>query len=100
MAVHLDAHVFQLGLKLIRPALAAVLGNHNASHVEALVLELLDQAEHVHVVGDAQIAPDLILLVRGKAGKNPGGVEVVEELAAKFQVQFVAELADALFNVL
>ena len=123
VAVHLDPHVLQLGLELVRAALAAVLGDHNAAHIEALVLEFLDQAEHVHVVGDSQVVAHFVLFnvrgvdgddqlrlvghlqqhpqlaVRGKAGEHSGGVEVVEELSAEFQVQFVAELADALFDV-
>ena len=38
--------------------------------------------------------PDLA--VRRKAGQDPGGVIVVKELAAEFQIELAAELIDAL----
>jgi hypothetical protein len=38
--------------------------------------------------------------VRLKAGQNPGGMEIVKQLAAELQVQLAAEMANPLQNVL
>ena len=62
MAVNADSHVLQLALEQVSRRLSAVLGDDYASHVKSLVGKCLNEPEHVHVVGDAQIAPDLVLL--------------------------------------
>ena len=103
--------------------LSGVLGDHHAAHQQALPPEGVDEPQHVHVVGDAQIAPDLVLLdvagadgddhlhrvpqllehtdlaVRLEPGQHPGCVVVVKELAAELQIELVAELADPLPDV-
>ena len=82
-----------------------------------------DWPEHVHIVGNAQVSPDLVLLnvggadsddhlslilelgehsdlaVGGKAGEHPGGVIVVKKLAAELQIELAAELADPLLDM-
>ena len=104
----------------VRRRLAGVPGQHHAAHVEAHAPEDVDEAQHVVVVGDTQVAPDLALFdvggidgnddlhivlkllehadfaVRLKARQHPGGVIVVEELAAELQIQLAAELGNAL----
>ena len=79
--------------------------------------EGVDQPQHVHVVGDAQVPADLVLLdvpradddddfrlvlhlqqhlhlaVGQKAGQNPGGVVVVEKLASKLHVKLGPQTA-------
>ena len=57
MAVYFDVTVLQLGFELVGAALQpAVLGDDNASHIEALVTELLYQAGTSLVVEiDAQV---------------------------------------------
>ena len=40
--------------------LAGVLGNYHAAHIELHPPEDVDQAEHVLLIGDAQIAADLV----------------------------------------
>lgn len=40
------------------------------------------------------------LAVRLEPGKNPGGVEIVEQLAAEFQIQLAAKLPDPLADAL
>ena len=86
--------------------------------------EFVAQAQHVHVVGDAQILSHLVLLdVHGaddnddfgailqlaqhvqlavgfESGEHTAGMVVVEEFSAQFQIQFVAKLLDALLDVL
>ncbi len=104
--------------------LVLVAGDHHAGGGEAHGAEDVEQAQHVLVVGDAQIPAHLVLLdvvgadgdddfhvgghllqhadlaVGLKAGQHAAGMVVVEELAAEFQVQLAAELADALPDVL
>ena len=123
MAVYLDAPVLQLYLKLVSPALAAVLGDHNTSHIQALVAEFLDQTEYVLVIGDTQVMAHFVffnvsriddndnlslvghlekhakLAVRFKSRKYPGSVIVVKELAPEFQVQLIPKFPDALLDV-
>ena len=60
--VDADAEPLQPGLEKIRAVLAAVLGDHNASHVEAGADEFIPQAQHIRIVGDPQVAPDLVVL--------------------------------------
>ena len=102
----------------VRRGLAAVLGDDHAANVQIHAAELVDQPQHILLVGDAQIPPHLVLLnvpgadghhnlhivpellehpdlaVRLEPGQHPGGVVVVEELAAELQVELAAELAD------
>ena len=123
MAVYFDVTVLQLGFELVGAALAAVLGDDNASHIEALVPELLNQTEYILVVSDAQVMADLVLFdvsridgnedfglvshlkehtklaVRCKAGQDPGGVVVVKKLSSEFQIQLVSEFPNTLFDV-
>ena len=109
--------------KRIGGGLPVVPGQHHAAHEQAQAPEDVDQAEDVVVIGDAQVAPDLVLLnvrrvdgnddlhillkllehpdlaVRLEARQDPGGMVVVEQLAAEFQVQLAAELGNPLFDL-
>ena len=120
MPAGFDPQALHPALEGVGGGLTGVLGDHHAAHQQALSPEGVDQAEHIHIVGDAQVAPDLVLLdvagtdgdddlhrvpqllehadlaVRLEPGQHPGGVVVVKELAAEFQIELVAELADAL----
>ena len=111
-------------LEGIRGALAAVLREHDAPHVKADGAERVDEAQHVLVVGDAEVAAHLVLFdvrrvdddhdlclfleleqhlhlaVRRKTGQHARGVVIVEQLAAELKVQLAAELGDALPDVL
>ena len=102
MAVDAHADFLQLAFEDIGGLLAGVLGDDNTSDIESLVGKGLDQAKDIHVVGNAQVMADLILFdvrgidgdddlslicklqqhaeltVRRKAGKNSGGVVIVE----------------------
>ena len=122
--VYFDALLLQLGLELLRAVLPGVVGDDHAAHIQAPALELVPQPQHVHVIGYPQIPPNLVLLdvggaddddylrvvgklhqhpqlgVRRETGKHPGRVEIVEELAAEFQVELVPELGDALLDML
>ena len=124
VAVDLDAQLLQAGLEGVGGGLAGVLGDHDAAHIQAAGAENVDQAQYVHVIGDAQIAAHLVFLdvggvdddddlrvvlellqhpdlaVGGEAGQHPGGVIVVKQLSAKLQIQLAAELRNAVLNVL
>ena len=121
--VHRDTQVLQAALEGVGGGLPGVLSDDHAAHIQALGAEGVNEAQHVLVVGDAQIAPHLVLLngggsdgndhlyavpqlqqhtdfaVRGKPRQHPGGVVVVKELAAKLQVQLAAKLGNSLPNV-
>ena len=108
----------------LRGGLVLVARDHHAGRGKAHGAEDVQQAQHVLVVGDAQVAAYLVLLdvvsVDGDDDLNVGGhllqhadlavgletrkhargVVVVEQLSAEFQVQLSAELADSLANML
>ena len=123
VAVDFDAQCLQTALEGVGGGLTGVLGHHHAAHIEALAAECVDEAEHVHVIGDAQVAANLVLLnigsadgnhdlsavpqlaqhtdlaVGGEAGQYPGGVVVIKELAAKLQIELAAKLGNALLDM-
>ena len=98
------------------------LRQHNASDVQAVLAEGVDQTEHIHIVGDAQIAADLLLddvvcidcddnlrlilqltkhpdlTVRLKTRKHARRMKIVEKLAAELEIELAAELSDSLFD--
>ena len=124
VAADLDAQALQPGLKQVGGGLAGIAGDHHAAHRQAPAAEDVDEPQHVAVIGDAQVAPDLVLLdvpgVDGdddlrlvlqllqhadlavwlESGQHPGGVVVVKQLAAELQIQLSAELRDAVPDVL
>ena len=121
---HLYPQGLQTLLEGLRRGLGVVLGQHHAAHIQANAPEGVDQPQHVHVVGDAQVPADLVLLdvpradddddfrlvlhlqqhlhlaVGQKAGQNPGGVVVVEKLASKLHVKLAPKQLDPLPNLL
>ena len=121
---HLHPQRLQPLLEGLGGGLGVVLGQHHAAHIQPDAPEGVDEPQHVHVVGDAQISPHLVLLnvrgvdddedlrlvlhlqqhlhlaVRHKARQHPGGVEVVEQLPAELQVQLAPKVGDALLDLL
>ena len=119
-----DAQHLEALDELLGGALLAVVGDHDAADVEADAPEGVDEAQGVLVIGDPQIAAalgaldvvrrehdhdlrvvlhlqqHLHLAVRLKARQNPGGVIVVKELPAEFQIQLAAELGNPVPDVL
>ena len=124
MAVYLYAQLLQPALEYAGGALAAVLGEYYAAHVQAYASECVYEPQHIQIVGYAQIASHLVLLdirrvygddylslvlqlekhahlaVRLKARQHAGSVKVVEELSAKLQIQLAAELGKPVHNML
>ena len=123
MAVSLHAQGIQPLQEGIGGRLAGVPGQHHAAHIKLQLPEGVDEAQHVHIIGDAQVAPDLVALdvggvdgddhlhvvlellkhphlaVRLEARQHPGCMVVVKELAAELQVQLAAELGDPLADL-
>ena len=99
------------------------MGEHYGADEEAAGTEHVDESQYVFVIRDAEIAAGLAFFdmvgvdgdddfhivhqtfqhaelgVRLKAGQHARGVVVVEELASEFQIEFAAELRDALSDV-
>ena len=124
VTVYLYAQLLQPALEYAGGALAAVLGENYAAHVQADASEGVYEPEHIQIVGYAQIASHLVLLdirrvygddylslvlqlekhahlaVRLKARQHAGSVKVVEELSAKLQIQLAAELGKPVHNML
>ena len=124
MAVHLYAHLLQTALEHLRAVLAREMGDAHASHIQVLGLKNTFQPQQIGIIGNAQIAPHLILLdvlradddhnlhligqlhqhaqlaVRLKARKHAGRVVIVIKLSAELQIQLIIKLADALPDVL
>ena len=123
MAVDPDAERLQLFLVGDGGGLACEAGQDDASDHQAVCPEFICETEQVHVVGDAEIAADLVLLdiarvngdnnftlipqlaqhpdlgVRLKARKDAGGVIVVKKLAAEFHVELAAECVNPVADV-
>ena len=88
-----------------------------------MVFEFVVQAQYVHVVCDAQVVTNLIpfyvqcaddddnlrtvrkllkhthLRVPPESRQNPACVIIVKKFTSEFEVQFISELRNALFNV-
>ena len=119
-----DAHVFQLFLKDRRGGLLGVLRDDDGVDGDSQLGEVVDEAQRVLIVGDAevgahlvffnragadahddlgdirQLAQELDLAVDVKAGQDARSVVVVEQLAAEFEVELVVEAVDPLFDLL
>ena len=100
---------------LILPA-----GEHHAAHIQPEAAERIDQAQHIEVICNAEVAAHLVLFnvvgvdddhnlclllelnqhadlaVRSKAGQHTGGVIIVEQLAAELQIELAAKLVNTL----
>ena len=123
MQVDVNAVILQAVAEEHRGVLPLKLRDDDRADVEAAVAEFIDEPEHIDVISDAEVAADLVfddvfgadgnddlglvvqlhehaeLGVRLKARQHARGVVVVKELAAEFQIQLAAELADPLADV-
>ncbi len=123
MIVHADSQPFKALAEGLGAGLAVILRDADGADQQAAAAKLVAQAQHVVVVGDAKVGTHLVLLdVAGTDGDdNLGvvaqlhqhlqltiwfktrqyatGVIVVEQLAAKFKIELVAELRDAFLDV-
>ena len=123
VAVDAQAERFELLLIGDGGRLARKAGQNDAAHIQTVRCEGIHEAQQIHVVGDAQVAADLVLLnigrvdddhdlhlvaqglqhcdlgVGSKARQHPGSVVIVEQLASEFKVEFASELCDPFFDV-
>ncbi len=60
--VYGDAHPFQACAVCIGTGLTVIMGDDDAAHEEAAFHELVPEAEDIHVISDAEVAADLVLL--------------------------------------
>ena len=110
--------------ELLSQRLVRILGDRDRADIQADLGKSIDQAEHFLVVCDAEVTSSFILLdriridrdndldfilqlhehldfaVRLKARKNTGGVVIVEEFSAEFQIQLTAEFSDTVTDLL
>ena len=122
MAIYLEAKSLQFLLICYGIRLVLEAGEHHAAHVKTVSAEGIYQTQDVHIVGDTQVAADLVFLYVGcvnhqhnlgfvfqlqqhldldvgsKSGQHAAGVIVVKKFASKFQVELVAEHSDALLD--
>ena len=107
----------------VRRRLAVVLGNHHAAHIQVHASEDINEPQHILLIGDPQITPDLVLFdiagadghhdlhvvlqllkhpdltVRLKAWQYPGRMVIVKQLPAKFQIQLSAKFLNPFPNM-
>ena len=119
-----DAQAVQPLLKSFHLRGSGVHGHAYAAHKQAALLECVDETQNVQIIGNAivtaHLAADDVLSVDDdndlglilqlqqhlqlgiglEAGQHAGGVVVIEQLAAEFQIQLVVELRDPLPDVL
>ena len=62
MTVDLDAEGLKLLLVSDRTLLPIEAGEHDGAHIEAIAAERIDETQNIHIVGDAEIPTDLVLL--------------------------------------
>ena len=122
MAIHLQTQIFQFPLISHCAFLTVKLCQYHAAHIQTVAAECVDEAQYVHVVGNAQVAADFVLFniagiddqndfyvlfhlhqhvdltIRLKARQYPGSVIVIEKLAAELQIKFAAKLSDSFFD--
>ena len=123
MVIYPDAHALQTGLECLGHGLVMEAGQHHAGNIQTEAAENIDEADHIPVIGNAQVTADLIFLnivgvdgndhlhlvlqlqqhpqlaVRLEAGQYPGCMVIVIQLAAKLQIQLAAELGDPVPDV-
>ena len=124
MQVAYDAHGREPLAEQVGVGLVGVAGDDHASHFEAHGAEDVHEAQHVLIVGDAEVAAHLRALdvvgvdgdddlhvvlhrlqhgdlrVRLEAGQHARGMVVVEELTAELEIELAAKLLDPLADTL
>lgn len=120
MQVDLHAEAFKTLSEGIGGALTVVHSDDNAPDVQTGVAEGIDKTQDIGVIGYSDIAPDLLVLdilradndddlhsflhiqkhfqlyIRGKAGKHPRRMEIVEQLSSELKIELSSELANPL----
>ena len=123
MAEGADAQTVQPLFKGLHLRCSGVLGHAHAAHIQAYLLEGIDQAQHIQIVGDAVVAADLVaddvlgadnddhlglilqlqqhlqLRIGLEARQYAGRVVIIEQLAAEFQIELVVKFLDALADM-
>lgn len=114
MGIGADAPAVELVHKHPGGGLPLIPGDHHAVDIQPIIPQVVDEAVHLQIIGDAVIIPDFIPLnipcihtddnfrlvfqllqqldlgVFIIAGQHPLGMQVVHQLAAKLQIQLLA----------
>ncbi len=114
--VRLDAQALETVAELVGCMLAGIVSDDHRAHHEVAAHKLIAQAEHILVVGDAQVGAHLVLLdiigtyhnqnldavaqlsqhaqlaVGLETRQHARCMMVVEELATQFKIEFSVEL--------
>ena len=61
MVIDPQAHTLQALLERGGDGLAPEPGEHHAGHIQPKVPEHINEPDHIPVIGDAQVPPDLVL---------------------------------------
>ena len=70
MPVDPDAKRFQAFLKSLGRGLALELGHDYAAHIKTDGTETVNQADHIQIIGDAEIAPQFIFFYVSRVDGN------------------------------
>ena len=124
MVINLDAQRLEPLFKCVGHRLPLIAGEHHTAYVQADGAEFIHQPQNIQIIGDAQVAPQLIffniasiddndhfhlmpqleqhpqLAIGLEAGQHAGGMIIVKQLTAEFQIQFTAELRDPVTDML
>ena len=121
--IYLHPHALQSCLEGLGRHVVVIPGQYHTGDIEPEVPEDIDEPDHIQIVSNAQVSPNLVLLnirgvdgndhlhlvlqlqqhpelaVRLEAGKYPGRVVVIVKFAAELQIELAAELGDPLPDV-
>ena len=124
MPVYLDSQSLQFFLIGDRRRLLRKLGQHHTAHIQTVITECIDQTQHIHIIGNAQIPAHLVLFnirsvdhdhdlrivfhriehtdlgIRLKSRQYTGRMKIIKQLASEFQIQLASEIADPLLYLL
>ena len=118
MLIRADAEVVEPFYEPVRGGLGRIVGYDHAGNEKPVGSESVDKSERVHIIGDTEIASDLVLFdrrrrnddndlgavaktdehsdlaVRLKTGKHARRMVIVEKFSAEFEIKFSAETVD------
>ena len=122
MAIDLESKAFELFLVSNCARLFLPASQHHTAHVKAITTESVNQAKDVLIVGNAEVATNLVLFdvasidgdddfglilelfehadfgVRSKARQNAACMMVIKKFSTKFKIKFTTKFRDTFLN--
>ena len=122
MAIDLESEAFELFLVSDCARLFLPAGQHHTAHIKAITAESVNQAKNVLIVGNAEVATNLVLFdvasidgdddfglilelfehadfgVRSKARQNAACMMVIKKFSTKFKIKFSTKFRDTFLN--